>query len=90
MVQMTLPKACIACNHFDVKGYKEDKHCPYVEKYTGRAKTRTQFGRCSLHSKQVFCTEICSNFVHDSSIKVFDVENRPEPLEPHQAEMFEV
>jgi len=90
VMQMKLPKACIACNHFSVEGYKQDKHCPYVEKYTGRAKDRTQFGTCEAHGKKVFCTEICSSFVHDSLIEVFEVTNRPEPLEPHQAKMFEV
>lgn len=91
MLQMKLPKSCIACNHFTVMGYKEDKYCPYVEKYTGRQKSRTQFGECRAHNKKVFCTELCDSFAYDDNyIEVVDVANRPEPLEPHQAELWEV
>lgn len=89
-MQMRLPKACISCNSFDVKGYKEDKHCPYVEQYTGRPKTRTQFGQCTRYEKLVFCTELCNRHAHEDNIEVFEVTNRPEALEPHQAKMFQV
>jgi len=86
MIQM--PKACISCTKFEAKGKRADEHCPFKNSFTGQRGTRTQYGHCNMHSKAVYGTEICNSYEQDDLIEVVEVENRPEPLEPHQELIF--
>lgn len=82
-MKITMPKACISCNHFTGTGYKADSINPMRDQFGGRI-SRSQFGSCSAHCKDVYATEICGSFEHDDLIAVVEVENRAEPMQPHQ------
>lgn len=82
-MNISMPKACISCAHYEPTGWAEDEMCMYQPGPFEAAKTRTQIGKCSAHNKQAFCTEICSSYQKDDFIDVVEVKNRP-ALVPHQ------
>lgn len=82
--QITMPKACISCQNYTGKGFKEDEHCPFYGRWGYENQTRTQYGHCSVTKTNVFMTEICPNYVQEECVEVVEVENRPTPMQPHQ------
>lgn len=82
-MKIQMPKACISCVNYTGQGYKHDDQNPIPGTFGQRA-TRAQYGTCSAHCKDVFCTEICGSYEADDLIDVVPVENRSEPMQPHQ------
>ncbi|MEI8647434.1 hypothetical protein P4S73_04810 [Paraglaciecola sp. Hal342] len=86
---ITLPKACISCQHFTHKGTAEDKHCPFKASDAWAPKpTKTKYGNCSVCKADVFITEICPSYKAEPYIHVVAVANRPEPMQPRQTPLF--
>ena len=82
-MNISMPKACISCTHYEPTGWEEDELSLYESHQLGDIPTRTQTGKCNKHHKQAFCTEICAGFEKDPLIDVVDVRNRPVSV-PHQ------
>lgn len=84
-----MPKSCIACENYCVKGYAFDKHSPFKD-WRGNPKHngRVQYGFCSWHECEVFATEICNDFDPPPDTELVEVVNRPEPKEIIQARLL--
>ena len=83
MSRISMPKACISCDHYQHKGRKKDVVCPYGTKWD--KVERTQFGGCSKNVCDVFATQICTSFTYPVDLMdVHEVPNRTFPLEPFQ------
>lgn len=87
-MKIEMPKACISCTSYEPKGKKEDKHTPFAQTIFYSQTKRVQYGQCNKHCKDVFCTEICSGYEQDDLVDVFEVANRPEPMNQHQEKLF--
>jgi hypothetical protein len=89
MDKITMPKACISCQHFEFIGTTHDEHCPFVAAYKWEAKpTRTKYGKCSVTKTNVFITELCPSYKQELCIDVVNVPNRPAPMQPRQHVLF--
>jgi|GEM_PF-819408 len=75
--EVGMPKSCISCSHYQVKGYDQDDYCPFKDAFTGQSKQRTQFGVCGLHRSEVFATEICNSYSAEPYVVPIPVFNRP-------------
>lgn len=87
-MKIALPKACISCTSYEPKGKKEDPHTPFRESILYSQTKRVQYGQCNKHCKDVFCTEICTNYNQDDLVDVFEVDNRKKPMNPHQEKLL--
>ena len=74
--KVELPKACISCQAFRVKGFAEDKYSPFVARFN-KPEPKTQYGRCESSGNDVFVTEICERYQQEPNTIVFVVKNRP-------------
>lgn len=83
-MKIQMPKACISCNHYTGTGFANDDLSPVRDMDSGARVSRCQYGTCSAHCKDVFCTELCGSYEADDLIEVVDVANRAAPLQPHQ------
>ncbi len=77
--QLKMPRACISCIHYHHIGFDQDQHCPFPPDYLGRKSSRTQYGTCIHHHREVFATQICNNHEPEPFVVLTDVLNRPEP-----------
>ncbi len=81
--KISMPKACVSCQHFKHLGRCADEYSPHKTSW-GERKLNTKYGKCSIHLTEVFATELCKQFSQEPDAEVFPVENRPEPKEPRQ------
>lgn len=86
MNKISMPKACISCDHYQHKGRKKDVVCPYGGKWD--KVERTQYGKCTKNECDVFATQLCSSHTYPSDlIDVHEVPNRTFSLEPMQTSL---
>ncbi|GBL02960.1 hypothetical protein [Glaciecola sp. KUL10] len=89
MSLISMPLACISCDHYNHIGWRADEQSPYKENYSSRSKNRTQYGNCSKHNCQVFGTQVCSSHQFcDKTMKVHVVVNRKDALESIQESLI--
>lgn len=87
---ISMPHACISCDHYQHKGKKHDSECPFTSLWTRPdRKSKTHYGNCQKHQCQVFGTQLCNS--HTYPIELMDVhpvKNRSKPLEPFQEQLL--
>jgi hypothetical protein len=88
MKNISMPLACVSCDHYTHIRRIHDEQCPFENKF-GERKTKTHAGFCHKNNVNVFGTQLCNS--HEYPIDVMDVHpvaNRTAPLEPFQEQLI--